>query len=128
MEMSDQTHLTNLSGDKKARPVYLTVGNLPATRRNRPRSFAVLVLALLPVLPKLTKFSADNLDREINAQTLRGVFEHLLKPWPNTALEGLKIACADGKVRRCFPIFSASHADHMENIALHGKIECLFYM
>jgi len=70
MGMSDQTHLTNLSGDKKARPVYLTVGNLPATRRNRPRSFAVLDLALLPVLPKLTKFSADNLDREINAQTL----------------------------------------------------------
>jgi len=98
----------------------LTLGNLPATRRNRPGSFAVLLLALLPVPPKLTKFSADYLQRQINADTLRGVFELLFEPLQNVALEGVNIDCADGKVRRCFPILSAWIADHMENVALHG--------
>jgi len=105
--MSDQTHLSNLSGDKKAWPVYLTLGNLPATRRNRPGSFAVLLLALLPVPPKLTQCSADHLQRQINADTLRGVFELLFEPLQNAALEGVNNDCADGKVRRCFPILSA---------------------
>jgi len=117
--MSDQTYLSNLSGDKKALPVHLTVGNLPATRRNRPRSFAVLLLALLPVAPKLTKSSADHLQRQINTDTLRGVFELLFEPSHNAALEGVNIDCAAGKVRRCFPILSAWIADHMENVALH---------
>jgi len=118
--MSDQTHLSNLSGDKKAWPVYLTLANLPATRRNRHGSFAVLLLALLPVPPKLTKSSADHLQRQIKADTLRGVFELLFEPLQNAALEGVNIDCADGQVRRCFPKLSAWIADHMENVALHG--------
>jgi len=120
MEMSDQTHLGNLSGDKKGWPVYLTLGNHLATWHNRPGSFAVLLLGLLPVPPKLTKSSADHLQRQINADTIRGVFELLFERLQNAALEGVNIDCADGKVRRCFPILSAWIADHMENVALHG--------
>jgi len=118
--MSDQTHLSNFWGDKKTWPVYLTFGNLPATRRNRPGSFAVLLPALLPVPPKLSKSSADYLQREINADTLRGIFELLFVPLQNAALEGVNIDCDDGKVRRGFAIWSAWIADHMENIALCG--------
>jgi len=118
--MSDQTHLSNLSGDKKAWPVYLTLRNLPATRRNTPGPFAVVLLALLPVPHKLTKSSAAHLQKQINADTLRGVFQLLFEPLQNAAAEGVKIECADGKVRRCFPIFSAWIADHMENVTLHG--------
>jgi len=118
--MSDQTHLRNLSGDKKAWPLYLTLGNPPATRRNRPGSFAVLLFGLLPVSPKLTKSSADHLQRQINTDTLRGVFKLLFEPLQKAALEGVNIDCADGKVRRCFPIFSAWIADHMENVGLDG--------
>jgi len=117
--MSDQTHLSNLSGNKKAWPVYLTLGNLPATRRNRPGSFAVLLLALLPVPPKLTMSVADHLQRQINADTLRGVFELLCEPLQNAALEGVNIGCVDGKVRRCFPILSLWIADHMANVGFH---------
>jgi len=118
--MSDQTHLSNLSDDNKAWPVYWTLGNLPATRCNRPRPFAVLLLGLLPVPPKLPLSSADHLKRQINADTLRGVFEHLLEPLQNAALEGVNIDSADGKVLRCFPILSECIANHMENVALHG--------
>jgi len=119
--MSDQTHMTNFSGDKKAWSVYITIGNLPSTRRNRPSSMAVLLLALLPVPPKLPKSSAaDKLQRQINANTLRGVFELIFDPLKDATLEGIPIDCADGKIQRCFPIVSTWIADHMENARLHG--------
>jgi len=79
--MSDQTKLTNLSADKKAWPVYITIGNLPSARRNGPGSMAVLLLALLPVPPKLSKSSkADQCQRNINAETLQDVFELIFAP------------------------------------------------
>ena len=119
--MSDKTHLSNFSGDKKAWPLYITLGNLPWTQRNSPASMAVLLLALLPVPPKLSKStSADKHQRRINSETLQFVFQLLFEPLQAMAREGVNIDCADGKVRRCFPILSAWIADHMEHVALHG--------
>jgi len=119
--MSDQTHLTNISLYKKAWPVYFTRGKLLSGRRNSPTSMAVLLLALLPIPPKLSKSSkADQHQRQINADTLRDVFEHIFAPLQDPAHDGVPINCTDGKVRRCFPLLAAWIADHMENIALHG--------
>src|SRR5205807_10067961 len=119
--MSDQTHLSNFSGDKKAWPIYITLGNLPATRRNPPGSKAVLLLALLPIPPKFSKSSsADELQRQINADILQGIFDLIFEPLQETALEGNPIDCTDGNVRRYFPILFTWIADHMENVGLHG--------
>ena len=119
--MSDQTHLSNFSGDKKAWPVYITLGNLLASRRNAPGSMAVLLLALLPIPPKFSKSSsADELQRQINADTLQGVFDLIFELLQEMALEVTPIDCADRNVRRCFPILSVWIADHMEKVALHG--------
>jgi len=122
--MSDQTNLTDFSRDKKAWPVYMTIGNVPSTIRNRHRSMGILLLGLLPIPPQLAKSSrADKLQRLINADTLRGVFELIFAPLNRAAREGAPIDCADGKIRRCFPIMSGWIADHMENVTLHG-IKC----
>jgi len=119
--MSDQTHLTNFSRDKKAWPVYITLRNHPSGRRNSPTSMAVLLLALLPIPLKLSKSSkADQQQRQINADTLRDVFELIFAPLQDLGHERVSIDCADGKVRRCFPILAVWIADHMENVALHG--------
>ena len=119
--MSVQTHLSNFSGDKKAWPGYITLGNLPSTRRNSPGSMAVHLLALLPVPPKLSKSSsAEKHQRRINAETLQLLFQLSFEPLQAVAREGVNIDCADGKVGWCFPILSAWIADHMENVALHG--------
>ena len=48
---SDQTHLTNFSGDKKGWPVYLTLGNIVSTVWNKPPTKAMILLAHLPVPP-----------------------------------------------------------------------------
>ena len=119
--MSDQTNLTNLSGDKKAWPVYITMGNLLSARRNSPGSMAILLLALLPVPPKLSKSSkADQRQRKISADTLQDVFELIFAPLQDVAHVGIPIECSDRKVRLCFPILSGWIADHMENVALQG--------
>jgi len=119
--MSDQTHLTNFSSDKKAWPVYITLGNLLYGRRNSPTSRAFLLLALLPILPKLSKSSkAHQHQRQINADTLRDVFELIFAPLQDPAHDGVPIDCADGKVRRSFPILAPWIADHMDNVALYG--------
>lgn len=34
LALSDQTHVTNLLGDKKAWPIYITIGNLPSSMGN----------------------------------------------------------------------------------------------
>jgi len=82
---------------------------------------AVLLLALLPIPPKLPKSAAaDKLQRQINADTLRGVFELIFEPLRDNTPEGVRVDCADGKIRRCFPILSGWIADHMENVTLHG--------
>jgi len=118
--MSDQTNLPNISGDKKEWPVYMTIRNLPSTIRNRPGSMAILLIGLLPIPPKLAKSSkADKHQRLINAETLRGVFEHTFAPLNGPAREGAPCDCADGKIRRCFPIISGWIADHMDNVTLY---------
>jgi len=119
--MSDQTNLTNLSGDKKAWPVDITIGNLPSARCNSPGSRPVLLLALLQAAPKLSKFSkADRRQRKINADTLQDVLELIFAPLQDVAHVGIPIDCANGKIRLCLPILSAWIADHMEKVALHG--------
>jgi len=115
-------YLTNLSWDKKAYPVYISTGNLPLTRRNRTGFLALLLLELLPVPPKLASTSStNNLQRQINADTLQGIFQLIFEPVKAMALEGVSIDCADGKIWRCFPILSGWIADHTENVLLHGK-------
>ena len=57
---------------------------------------------------------------QVNADTLQDLFEFIFEPLQHAALNGFPIDCADGKVRRCFPILSAWVADHMENVTLHG--------
>jgi len=82
---------------------------------------AILLLGLFPIPPKLAKSSrADKLQRLINADTLRGVFELIFAPLNSAVREGAPIDCVDGKIRRYFPIMLGSIADHMENVTLHG--------
>jgi len=82
---------------------------------------AVLLLALLPVPPKLSKSTkGDKYPRQVNADTRQDLFKFIFAPLQHAALDGVPIDCADWKVRRCFPILSAWVADHMENVTPHG--------
>jgi len=82
---------------------------------------AILLLGLLRIPPKLAKSSrADKLQRLTNADTVCGVFELLFAQLNRAAPEGAPIDCAEGKIRRFFPLMSGWIADHMENVTQHG--------
>jgi len=81
----------------------------------------ILLLGLLPIPPKLAKSSrGDKLQRLINVDTLRGVFELIFGQLNGAARESTPIDCADGKIRRCFLIMSGWIVDRMANVTLHG--------
>ena len=82
----------------------------------------ILLLALLPVPPKLTGDSgrAEEAQRQTFANALRVVFDLVLAPLQEVVQEDMVMDCADGKTRLCFPIVSAWIADHAEHAALHG--------
>ena len=80
----DPTQITNFSGDKKAWLLYVTIGNILSRTRNSPTKMPILLLALLPVPPKLSHESvrADEIQRQMNADALEAVFDLSLAPFP----------------------------------------------
>ena len=120
--LSDQTQLTNFAGDKKAWPVYVTIGNILLRTTNSPAKMPILLLALLPVPPELRGDSgrADKAQRQTNADALQAVLNLVLAPLQEVVQEGTVKDCADVKTRLGFPILSAWIADHAEHAALHG--------
>jgi len=82
---------------------------------------AVLLLALLPVPPKLSKSTkVDQYQRQVNADTLQDKFKFIFAHLQHTARDGVPIYIPHGKGRRCFQILSALVADHMENVTRQG--------
>ncbi|QRW08902.1 plasma membrane ATPase 4 [Ceratobasidium sp. AG-Ba] len=117
---SDETKLTNFSGDKKAHPVYLTIGNLPKRLHRRTSKRANILLGYLPV-PKLdceTNAAARRLHRR---NLFHGCMRALLAPLAKAAETGVEVVCADGGVRRVYPVLAAYIADFVEQC----KVACI---
>ena len=113
---SDETHLTNYSGDKSAWPVYITVGNLSSKARNASSSHRLLLLGLLPITPKHQSLSEVNKSR-IHTILQDCVYE-LLSPLSVPSQEGIILKYADEKEQICFPWLAAWIADHKEYVSL----------
>jgi hypothetical protein len=110
---SDKTHLTNFSGDKAAWPLYMTLGNIKKEIRRQSSKRAWVLVALLPVPPKHPDSG------EIH-ETWHTAINKILEPIKDVDLEGPGYSwdCADGHVRRCYPIVAAWIADYMEYVVL----------
>jgi hypothetical protein len=80
---SDQTCLTNFSGDKKLWPIFMSLGNIPSGIRNKPSNQAWILLGLLPIGPKRTKslrgFSVQNQEYDC-LDTQHRLIERILAP------------------------------------------------
>jgi len=98
------------------------MGNILSDTRNSPVKMPILLLAWLPVLPKITAESAwaDEARPQMNADILCSVFNLVLVPLQLVVQEGTVMNCADRKTGACFPILSACIADLAEHPALHG--------
>ena len=117
---SDVTFLTNFLGDKKAWPIYLTIGNILSSTPNKESKHATVFLAVLPVPPKMLGIAAsDARQRQVNNEILCELMEAIFAPMVALGNYGLEVECADGKVGLCFPLLVAWIAYHLENVTLH---------
>lgn len=113
---SDETHLTNFSGDKKIWPIYMTIGNIRSATRNKPSNLAVVLLGLLPISPaKGTLNRADDATyKKLKGEALHKALAQIFRPLQAAAKDGVALQCPDLEVRLCFPRLAAWIADYPE--------------
>ena len=121
---SDQTHLTNFSGDKKAWPVFLSLGNVRSSEWLKETPNCSILVALLPVLLNdcfhgLGKSAELKAQQDDNREVLRKVFEIVFTPLTNLFERWKHMLYSDWRVRKCFPIICTWIADYVKNVNLH---------
>jgi prepilin-type processing-associated H-X9-DG protein len=124
--MSDRTHLSNIAGDKKQWPVYMTIANLSSKIRQVHSTHSVVMVALLPIPIKNCNIPQKRLDelRQTHREVLNEVLWRLLQPLTLKHISSAKsgyfnVLWADGNFRRCKLVLAAWLPDWHDYSDLH---------
>ena len=124
--MSDGTHLSNSTGDKKVWPVWIKIDNQSSKIRQMPSTRSVIMVALLLFPIKNHNIAQKWLDeqQQTNREVLNEVLRQILQPLtfiqnPSTESGYYNVLCADGNIRCCKLVLAAWLADNPEYSDLH---------
>ncbi|KAL1675271.1 hypothetical protein EV122DRAFT_218848 [Schizophyllum commune] len=111
---SDKTQLT-LFRNKSAYPLYMTIGNIPKEVRRKPSARAYVLLGYLPTsgLKHITSIASR---RRCLSNLFHSCLERITAPLKEAGVHGERMSTADGKVRRCHPIFACYISDYPEQV------------
>lgn len=111
----DDTCLSSHSGQAKARPLYLTLGNFSNKSRRMLKRHAWMLVGLLP-LPHETHQMTPNEKTQFNHKTMEIALSTLVQ----AESTGMDILCSDGIRRTCTPVPAQLIVDLMEAYTLAG--------
>lgn len=111
---TDKTQLTNFTGGKKAYPVYITLGNLPRSIRQKPTKHACVLLGYLPVDKVDETHISETEARSRRHYIFHRAMREILDPLRKAGKQGVEMVCGDGWVRRIHPILACYVADYPE--------------
>ena len=112
---SDKTHLSG-SGSAKAWPLFMTIGNISNNIRFAPGYQCAQLIALIPIISgnRPTLYIAESSDIETHHETeefrgwsrsvVHAVIRDVMTPIESVMKNGVRMACADGAERLCFPL------------------------
>jgi hypothetical protein len=108
---SHKTHLTNISGNQHAWPLYLTIGNTRKDIRRIPKTPKWILLGLISCPLQ----GGKNTDEVWHSAV--GI---VLSPIWNLYITGpgLKWNCADGFQRQCYSLYAAWVGDYPEQVMI----------
>ncbi|KAJ3911379.1 hypothetical protein F5877DRAFT_93791 [Lentinula edodes] len=109
---SDETQLSTFSGDKKAWPVYLSIGNIEKAVQRKPSSRAWVLLGYIPV-SGLDYYSED-WRSDAGCQLFHNCIKKMIQPLIDKGLAPTGMACSDGFIRSVYALLAAYIADYPE--------------
>jgi hypothetical protein len=118
---TDKTLLTSLAGNQYAYPVYISIGNLSKDIRRKTSERGMLLLGFIPV-EEFDDAPNEEERQWLQSDLLHCAMEIIMAPLKKAWEEGVETWCADGHLRRLYPMVASEIADWPEQNAMASTV------